>query len=739
MLQRNEERLQLIIRAGLFSIGVGVVFGVLLSLWSIQKITIRLRKVKEVMNSLENGSENLPRITIINNDEIGEIAKAYNDMAASLENHEKKERIYKEGMKEQNWLKTQLTELSMMSQELHDLSILGERYIQTIAPIIGANYGVIYLKEKKGNKMFLTKLASYANRDAKKIIEVGEDLAGQCLKEGKHIKLTNIPDNYVKITSGLGESKPKNIIILPIKIHDEVIAVIELASINEFTSLSETFLQFAMEQLGFVINRIQKQMEVKKLLEETQSLNDELQSQSEELQLQQEELQTMNEELEAQYKQSEQRSNALQEAKAALEEKTKQVLLSSQYKSEFLANMSHELRTPLNSLLILAQILVENKEGNLTNKQTEYANTIYSAGKDLLDLINEILDLSKIESGKVDFQISEIDIRGVTSFVKTQFSVIAEQKGIHFIVEVEDDVPAILYSDEQKIYQVLKNLVSNAMKFTEKGHVHLKVFKPEIKHHHSEQNLIAFSVTDTGIGIPKDKQELIFEAFQQADGTTSRKYGGTGLGLSISKRMADLLGGYLTVDSKVGKGSTFTFHLPLQAELNALNMKQEEVANEVAATIEENRSRDELVVDELSQEMFIHGETNSEKEDVFVGKTILLADDDMRNVFALTTALERIGLKVLFAENGKEALDILYENPHIDLVLMDIMMPGLDGYEAMREIRAKSHFEKLPIIALTAKAMKDDRQKCVDAGASDYISKPVNLEELFSLLKVWLY
>ena len=561
-MKNTEERLHLVIKVGIASIISGIVMGMLLSIWSIRTITMRLRRVKNVMNSVENGSEQLPRIKIIKKDEIGEIAIAYNQMAAALETHEKKERLYKESIETKNWLKTQLAELSALAQDVLDISGLGERYIQALVPIVKASYGVIYIK-KEGDLPFLEKLASYGDKMGRKRVEYGEGLVGQCLLDGKPIRLHDIPENYIKISSGLGESEPRSIMILPIQLNDEVLAVLEIASIYEFTEFHDELLQKATEQLGIILNRIQKQMQVHQLLEETQTLNDELQSQSEELQLQQEELRTINEELESQYKQAEQRSEDLQKAKLALEEKTQQLLLSSQYKSEFLANMSHELRTPLNSLLILAQILEENKEGNLTEKQIQYANTIHSSGKDLLGIINEILDISKIESGKVDPQISEIDIRGIIFLINNQFSAMAEQKGIHFEVSIDEDVPSTIYSDEQKIYQILKNLVANALKFTDEGSVRVKVYRSISTSNPEGLESLAFSVSDTGIGIAKEKLELIFEAFQQADGTTSRKYGGTGLGLSISKGLAALLGGMITVNSNEDKGSEFIFILPV--------------------------------------------------------------------------------------------------------------------------------------------------------------------------------
>lgn len=738
-MKNTEERLHLVINVGIASIICGIVIGLVLSIWSIRAITVRLRRVRNVMNSVENGSEQMPRIKIIKKDEIGEIAIAYNQMAASLETHEKKERLYKESIETKNWLKTQLAELSALAQEVLDITGLGERYIQALVPTVAASYGVIYIK-KEGDRPFLEKLAAYGDHIGRQRVELGEGLVGQCLLDGKPIRLHDIPDNYIKISSGLGEAEPRSIIILPIQLNDEVLAVLEIASIYEFTEFHDELLQKATEQLGIILNRIQKQMQVHQLLEETQTLNDELQSQSEELQLQQEELRTINEELETQYKQAEQRSEDLQKAKLALEEKTQQLLLSSQYKSEFLANMSHELRTPLNSLLILAQILEENKEGNLTEKQIQYANTIHSSGKDLLDIINEILDISKIESGKVDPQISEIDIRGIISLIDNQFSAMAEQKGIRFEVSIDEDVPSIIYSDEQKIYQILKNLVANALKFTEYGIVKVKAYRYISITNPQRSEFIAFSVTDTGIGIPKEKQELIFEAFQQADGTTSRKYGGTGLGLSISKGLADLLGGIITVNSNQNKGSEFTFILPLLIGSNETHFIDER--KETAAAVESkgiHQMNAEVLEYSGDEPPVFEDELLTANENYLTGKHILLVDDDMRNVFALTTTLESVGIHVHFAENGREAIEVLRKKPNIDLVLMDIMMPEMDGYDAMKKIREQPVFENLPIIALTAKAMKDDREKCINAGASDYISKPVYIEQLLSLLKVWLY
>ncbi|MFE8699529.1 ATP-binding protein [Cytobacillus sp. FJAT-54145] len=742
-LLETDETYKNAIAISILAIIIVLIIGVGLSYWTINTLSKQMKKVKNVMSSIQYGSENLPRIPVISHDEIGEISNAYNEMAAALEKHEANERKYKEEMEEQNWLKTKVAELSTLSQGLLDLHNLGQEYIQTIVPMVEGGYGVLYIKEENKEKEYLKKLSAFAENKVgdleplSNMVEIGEGLVGQCAKDKKIKFLKDVPEDYIKIASGLGQTSPASIIIVPVQQEGEVIGVIEIASITAFSPLHIKLLEQSVEQLGITIHRIQRQMQVRQLLEEAQTLNEELQSQSEELQLQQEELRTMNEELEAQYKHSEQKTTDLQEAKTALEEKTRQVLLSSQYKSEFLANMSHELRTPLNSLLILAQILVENKEGNLTEKQTEYAQTIHSAGKDLLQLINDILDLSKIESGKAEVHIGETDIRDVLTFTEKQFSPLAEQKNLTFKIDISEAVPGVLYTDEQKVYQIIKNLLSNALKFTEKGSVELEVTTEVTSLNQGDEPYVRFRVIDSGIGISKDKQELIFEAFQQEDGTTSRKFGGTGLGLSICRELADLLGGYITVESMVGKGSIFTFYLP---EKNEPTEEFLEAYEEVAVSLS---NHEESQASKKESELVnppIHAlEHNRVSEEMLEGKRVLVVDDDMRNIFALTTSLEAEGMIVSFAENGREALQSLNDDPNVDVVLMDIMMPEMDGYEAIRRLRSIPKFEALPIIALTAKAMKNDRQKCIDAGASDYISKPVNLEQLFSLLKVWLY
>jgi CheY-like chemotaxis protein len=983
-------------------------------------------------------------------------------------------------------------------------------------------------------------IASYAYRARKNVSNrfgLGEGLVGQSALEKQPILLTNVPDDYIQITSGLGEAPPRNIIVLTILFEGDVKAVIELASFLPFSTIHQTFLDQLAESIGVVLNMIQANMRTEELLEQSQKLTQELQSQSKELQLQQEELKRSNTELEAQartLRQSEellkeqqeelqqvneeleekasllaeqnakveQKNREVESARQALEEKAQQLALSSKYKSEFLANMSHELRTPLNSLLILAKLLTENKDKNLTGKQVEFAQTIYSSGTDLLNLINDILDLSKVEAGKMEVNPTNVTVRDVTDFVERTFRPVAEQKNLTFSLDVSPDAPSPIYTDGQRLQQVLKNLLSNAFKFTERGGVILSIRRADKGRRFASRTLdraeevIAFGVKDTGIGIPRDTQQLIFEPFQQADGTTSRKYGGTGLGLSISREIARLLGGEIHVESAPGQGSTFTLFLPgryheqehrrLEDELTSAPRSErvrtqpnsertpgrtlwrespaaprtatlsaprepEQPSNSPATVVASNSSapsatsqssgsvatqstsfeaadgwklpdlgsigveeqstwggdvetevpatedlprphgfeddrdamqpgdrvvliveddanfahilldlaRDKgfkgivahdgevglqlahayqpdaitldidmpgidgwavldrlkhhpetrhipvhiitgirerqqgmkagaiaylekpvtkealddsfnrisqfidqqvkrlLVVEdddvqrasmieliahedveitavataeealtelhqthydcmvldlglkgaqdgfqlletvksdpsvrdlpiiiytgkELSQEeetrlrrfadtiiikdvksperlldetaLFLHRveaklpeqkrrmlERLHNADAVFAGKHVLIVDDDVRNIFSLTSVLEDHGMRVSFAENGKQAIDLLKSTPGVDLVLMDVMMPEMDGYETTRAVRQIPELRNLPIIALTAKAMKGDREKCIAAGASDYITKPVDTEQLLSLMRVWLY
>jgi signal transduction histidine kinase/DNA-binding response OmpR family regulator len=862
---------------------------------------------------------------------------------------------------------------------------------------------------------YLKLLASYAHRERKNVdnrFKLGEGLVGQCALEKEKILLTNAPENYITISSGLGEAKPLNILVLPVVFEGHVKAVIELASFDRFSPAHQAFLDQLTESIGIVLNTIEANTRTEDLLKQSQSLAKELQSQQQELQQTNQQLGEKAKLLADQNVEVERKNREVEQARQALEEKAKQLALTSKYKSEFLANMSHELRTPLNSLLILSDELSKNKDANLSTKQVEFAKTIHASGNDLLALINDILDLSKIESGTVIVDVGEVSLRDLHDYVERTFRHVAESKKLEFDVERVSNVRAV-QTDAKRLQQVLKNLLSNAFKFTEKGRVALSIgtvasgWNMDNETLNRARSVLAFSVSDTGIGIPPDKQQIIFEAFQQADGSTSRKYGGTGLGLAISREIARLLGGEIQLTSVPGEGSNFTLYLPQhyipvkpvrrsaqpgpmqdaiipgdlglppielaeplpapvpqfvddsdridgddkallivendigfaqflldmahehgfkgiiatrgadalaivrQRKIDAVTLdinlhdidgwrvlarlkddgesrhipvhiitteeeksrglrmgaigaltkplksreslqevfgriksateprlrhvlivnrdeearaqisgqlREQNVQFEVAASgqaalgslkdrnidlaildldlpditafdlaeeikkdahlenlpvivfhsrelskkeesnlkrlgqsmnLKEVRSMERLL-DELA--LFLHMEVARlpeavrssiqkihQTEAVLKDRKILIVDDDIRNIFAMTSLLERYQMQIVSAETGKDALERLHADPDMDVVLMDIMMPDMDGYDTIRAIRKFAKFRALPVIALTAKAMKGDREKCIDAGASDYIAKPVASTELLSMLRLWLY
>jgi HAMP domain-containing protein/CheY-like chemotaxis protein/signal transduction histidine kinase len=1053
-------------------------------------LTAQVRNIADVATAVTKG-DLTRQITVDAQGELDELKSNLNQMIANLKETTERNQ-------EQDWLKTNLAKFSRMMQGQKDLESVSRLIMSELTPLVSAHHGAFFIMDQDAGVPSLRLIASYAYRARKHVgnrFAIGEGLVGQAALEKQPILLQNVPDDYIQITSGLGEAPPRNIIVLPILFEGEVKAVIELASFLPFSQIHQTFLDQLAESIGVVLNMIGASMRTEELLEQSQKLTQELQSQSKELQSQQDELKRSNSELEAQAKtlrqseellkeqqeelqqvneeleekasllaeqnqKVEQKNREVEAARLSLEEKAEQLAISGKYKSEFLANMSHELRTPLNSLLILAKLLSDNKEKTLTPKQVEFAQTIYSSGTDLLNLINDILDLSKVEAGKMEVNPMEVPIRDIESFTKRTFDVVAQQKGIQFKVDIHGEAPPAIYTDGQRLQQVIKNLLSNAFKFTEKGGVTLTIRAAEKGKRFASRILdqadtvIAFAVTDTGIGIAKEKQQLIFEAFQQADGTTSRKFGGTGLGLSISREITRLLGGEIRVESTPGSGSTFTLFLPgryvepdaprsgeesssrrrdrgddwgtdgtavrsgprgrpattpytrqrstaesggwersgggtatvSQPEpendvsdvvvprdelpkpdgfdddrehieqgdrvlliiendptfskillemarekgfrgLNALDgeaglklahafepdaitldidmpgmdgwavldrlkhhpqtrhipvhiitgvrerqqglksgalaylekpvtkealddsfakithfidssvkrllvveddetqrasmielIQHEDVeivavgsaeealrelstghfdcmvldlglrdmnGFELLETVKANPGMQDLpiiiytgkdlspaedtklrkfaetiiVKDVKSPErlldetaLFLHRveaklpeqkrrmlERLHNTDAVFSGKRVLVVDDDVRNIFSLTSMLEDHGMVVSFAENGKDAIAMLKERPDFDLVLMDVMMPEMDGYETTRALRAVPELKALPIIAVTAKAMKGDREKCIAAGASDYITKPVDTEQLLSLMRVWLY
>ncbi|SHG77730.1 Signal transduction histidine kinase [Chryseolinea serpens] len=901
-----------------------------------------------------------------------------------------------------NWLLAGNTALNSKTQGEKEVNELAQEVVNQLTSYMKAQIGAIYLTE--GGQLNLVGSYAFQNRkDNSNVIKLGQGLVGQAALEKKSIIFSPVPDDYIKINSGLGNSSPKNIIVFPFQYAGQLKGVIEIGSINQFSELDLQLLDLVSENIGIAFNSSQSRTKLKELLEETQrqaeelqtqqeemkQMNEELEEQAQNLKQQQEELQMTNEELEEQTQSLEFKNKEVEGAKYDIEQKTKQLEVSSKYKSEFLANMSHELRTPLNSLLILSKDLSDNKKKNLDPDQVESAEIIYKSGQDLLVLINEVLDLSKIEAGKMAINIERVPLRAFSDELLRDFKHNADRKGLKLSCTLDPELPEAIRSDSQRLNQILKNLLSNAIKFTEKGSVNIGINR------YTESTLI-ISVSDTGIGIQEDKQMAIFEAFQQADGGTSRKFGGTGLGLSISRELAKLLGAEIKVKSKPNEGSTFSLIIPVeihQAEESARSSAKEPVlfkgdsengsrylnypaveddrdsitkddkvvlvieddlnfaaillkqanykgfkclsaatgedglilaskykphaiildidlpginghrvlaelkanptvrhipvhivsvhersldsikegaiecltkpvskkeledaftrienfanrkmktlliieddensrktirkligngdvkcldaeSGKAALTIFTENHVDCIVLDlglpdingfeliyklenikdrqvppiivytgkELTKEennelqnyaesiiikgvkseerlldetaLFLHRTISNlpaskqqiinnlyDKEAIFRAKKILLVDDDMRNVFALSKILKERGMEIVKAENGKNALEMLSKHPHIDLVLMDIMMPEMDGYEAMKQIRSQTKFKNLPVIALTAKAMKDDKRKCIEAGANDYIAKPIDIERLLSLMRVWL-
>jgi HAMP domain-containing protein/CheY-like chemotaxis protein len=966
-------------------------------------LTNQVRAIRDVATAVTQGD--LTRsITVEARGEIAQLKDTVNQMIRTLAETTNVNR-------DQDWLKTNVARFTRMLQGQRDLLTVARLILNELAPLVSAHHGAFYMTETDEEGQLLRLFASYAYQERKNVANVwrfGQGLVGQAALEGKRIALSNVPVDYILITSALGEAAPHSIVVVPILFEGEVKGVIELASFERFSGIQLAFLDQMLESLGIVIATIEATMRTDELLRQSQSLTEELRSQQDELQQTNEELEEKAHQLTEQKAEVEKKNRQVELARQELEEKAEQLALTSKYKSQFLANMSHELRTPLNSLLILSRQLADNAEGNLSDKQIRYAETIRQAGTDLMTLINEILDLAKIESGTMAVEIGHVRFVNLRDYVDQTFRQVAEEKGLTFSVDLDDVLPQTIETDDMRLRQVLRNLLSNAIKFTERGRVKLRIGR-------AANDVISFSVADTGIGIPNDKQRLIFEAFQQADGSTSRKYGGTGLGLAISREIAGLLGGDLRVDSVANQGSTFTLYLPTvyrQRDPRAprplqhlgappqvidLSIPEREPTTDALAIVEpqvstatlvrsvpddyqslvpgdrviliieddptfattmlemartsgfkgvvatsghqalelarsvkpdamtldlrlpdldgwvlldrlkhdaatrhipveivsgldeerrglqcgalgflhkpvdadvlkaslvavrgfvERRVKQLLVVEDdpvqsqaiseligdgdvetttvdsaeialqmlseksfdcvvldlrlpgmsgfdlierikanpqhrrlpvivytgrdltvedrgrldgLAQTVIVKDVTTMErlldetalflhrvesdlperkqrvlrrlaKNDPHLAeRSVLVVDDDLRNIFALTSLLEGHHMRVLYAENGKRALAKLEENPTIDVVLMDIMMPEMDGYEAMAKIREKPEWKELPVIALTAKAMKGDREKCIEAGASDYITKPVDADQLLSLLRVWLY
>ncbi|GAA4792293.1 HAMP domain-containing protein [Streptomyces ziwulingensis] len=858
-------------------------------------LTRQVRAIAEVTSAVAEGD--LTRS--INVEASGEVAELKDNINAMVESLRETTRANQQ----QDWLKTNLARISSLMQGHRDLPVVAELIMDELVPLVSAQYGAFYLAEDgpHGPELRLVGAYGYPDDDGRPTrIPFGRTLVGQAARSRRTIMVADLPPDYVTISSGLGQVVPSALVLLPIVVEGQVLGVIELASVAPFTQIHRDFLAQLMETIGVNVNTIVANARTDELLSESQRLTAELQARSTELQVQQDELQRSNAELEekasllaTQNRDIEAKNLQIEQARQELEARAQQLSLASKYKSEFLANMSHELRTPLNSLLILAQLLAQNPSRNLTPKQVEYAGIIHSAGSDLLQLINDILDLSKVEAGKMDVAPERVTLRQLIEYVEATFRPMTTQKSLEFTVTTAPGAPADLLTDDSRLRQVLRNLLSNAVKFTERGSVELRI-EPASDGEVPAGVIrggavVAFRVQDTGIGIPEQHLETIFGAFQQADGTTSRKYGGTGLGLSITREIAQLLGGAVSVDSTPNLGSTFTLFLPVarpdfeellgrgrpaehssaQTAADALDrpaplpelttghrrrprrlLVVEErprglltlVAESVVADLSHGRDdaggRPPLDVvtavgaqeaagalaaeschcvvlelgmpdgeasrflralrgdsalasvpvlvhsghrvdvaleeslrsgadsgaleflsslDELRERIALHlsaeepGDVlslvrpeelqrtaTSALGETHAGRTVLVVDDDARNLFALSGILELHGFRVLHAENGRKGIDTLLNNPDIALVLMDVMMPEMDGYAATAEIRAMQRYAELPIIAVTAKAMPGDREKSLASGASDYVTKPVDTGDLMACVRRWL-
>ncbi|WP_245797664.1 HAMP domain-containing protein [Mangrovactinospora gilvigrisea] len=803
-------------------------------------LTRQMRAIAQVAIAVTRGDLSLS-IDVDASGELAELKDNINQMIVNL-------RETTRANQETDWRKTNLARISSLLQGRRDLEGVAQLVMSELTPVVSAQQGAFYVarpedgavgetadgEERTGEEIenwVLELVGSYGHsRDSRRQVFVpGEGLIGQAAVEKKQILVQQAPSGYLTISSGLGEAPPANIVVVPVLFEGRILGVIELASFNAISRVHQELLDQIAELIAVTLNTISVNIQTERLLTESRRLAEELQERSDELESRQAALQRANAELEEraallarQNRDIEIKNTEIEEAKQVLEERAGQLALASQYKSEFLANMSHELRTPLNSLLILAKLLADNADRNLSPKQVEFAETIHSAGSDLLQLINDILDISKVEAGRMDVRPSRIALVQLVDYVEATFRPLTMEKGLEFKVSVAADLPATFHTDEQRLQQVLRNLLSNAVKFTDSGgsvelvirraaHVPSAVREAMLESGaigSADDPLIAFAVTDTGIGIESEKLDVIFEPFKQADGGTSRKYGGTGLGLSISQEYARLLGGEVHVETSPGRGSTFSLFLPLSGSPSgragrAIPVGVVPAGLPAGAVAPLPDAADESPVEHWTQEVRRNADRRREEhvsgahaalpqealpaggavgapvlpaspepdapaEAPYApalpasvpaarsaaatpaakavaarmsGAKVLIVDDDIRNVYALTSVLEQHGLDVLCAENGREGIEMLQQadaETGVALVLMDIMMPEMDGYATMAAIRRMPQYRTLPIIALTAKAMKGDREKSLEAGASDYVTKPVDTDHLFEVMERWL-
>ncbi|WP_379152816.1 CHASE3 domain-containing protein [Paenibacillus sp. sgz5001063] len=682
-----------------------------------------LQHVIQAIQSIASGGNMSERIRVKTRDEIYELGNATNELLDNVQRD--------------HWSSGQISLMSMALQETTDLSIVCRTFMNRLSFMLEMQYGVIYVL---GENELYERMYSYAGSEKLKLeigktkIHAGEGLIGQCAIDKKLILLEDLPEDYISVHSGLGRSAPKFAVIAPVIFENKTVAVLEAASLTQWAPYQLKLFDELLTMLGVTLNSVLTRMEIQHLYKESQVLNEELQIQSEELQVQSEELQVQTEELQNQThelliinRELEDQKSVAENAAVQLEKYNEQLEQSSRYKSEFLANMSHELRTPLNSMLILSQLLTENRNETLTEEEQGYAAVIHSSGSALLEMINDILDLSKVEAGKMTVERDAVNLTELPSILNGYFIKTAEQKNIDFQVILQDDAPDLFFTDEMRLHQILRNLLSNAFKFTEQGFVKVVIHRVESftpPHLHTGEPAIAFTVKDSGIGVSDANRESIFEAFRQADGSTVRKYGGTGLGLSISQQLARLLGGTITLDSKEGVGSTFTLYLPCREIDDGFDSMVPDVWSTQAAAASE--------WSELQHEKSVKKDRTQFDKDYskLREKTVLIVDDDIRNIYALDKGLEPYDMNILTTQSGFECLQIVREQPDIDIVLLDIMMPNLDGYDTLSIIREELQLPELPVIAISAKTMKDDREKCLAAGASDFLSKPVVIQDV---------
>ncbi|WP_246567180.1 HAMP domain-containing protein [Streptomyces flaveus] len=685
-------------------------------------LTTQVRAIAEVASAVAQGDMSRS-ISVETRGEVTELKDNINLMVANL----------RETTRAKDWLESNLARLAALMQGHRDLMEVADLLLRELTPLVNAQYGAFYLADPDEDSPAgrtavpgkgLAFIAGYGAAQGATVETGGlpvHGLVAQAAREKKRILVEEAPPDYIKINSGLGEASPSSVVIIPILFEDMLLGVIELASFSRFSDVHLAFFDQFVNTIAVAINTIIANSRTESLLGQSQQLATQLQERSDELQRQQAELQ---------------RSNAELEEKAAL------LATSSQYKSEFLANMSHELRTPLNSLLILARLLSDNPDGHLSDQEVQFASTIHRSGSDLLQLINDILDLSKIEAGRMDVRPKKLPLIKLLDYVHATFRPLTLDRGLAFEVAVGEDVPREMYSDEQRLQQILRNLLSNAIKFTANGRVELRVNRVKDPDHRytrgDHDDVVAFTVTDTGIGIAPEKLPVIFEAFQQADGTTNRKYGGTGLGLSISREIARLLGGRIIAESEPGKGSTFTLYVPVASPGHSATGPVPEERQTPAPeqlpieSTEPHTAQD--TDDTWPTPTKLEAWKSGRAGQLLPGRRVLIVDDDIRNVFALTHVLGRVGMPVLYAENGREGIETLERNPDVELVLMDIMMPEMDGYETIAAIRRTPRWAGLPIVALTAKAMPGDREKSIARGANDYVPKPVDVDQLLTVV-----